>query len=293
MIKQGKITSWNDDKGYGFITPSSGEGQVFVHIKAFKYQARRPEVNRLVNYLLSTDNQGRICAAEVIMPAAAVVEKNDQDNRKLSNIFAGLFLGIVAICCIFGIAPLWAFVLYLVISLMTYIFYYFDKSAAQKGEWRTPENTLHLLALFGGWPGALIAQQILRHKSQKKAFRAFFWVTVVLNICAFIILTTPNAAKTLESLHKAKEDIQSIPITQIATPEPIATQDSVVVEKTVAAPRPLVASEPVAQKFSCDGRTHCSQMTSCDEAMFFIKNCPNTQMDGNGDGVPCEKQWCK
>ena len=154
MIKKGKITSWNDDKGYGFITPSSGEGQVFAHIKAFKYQARRPEVNRLVTYILSTDKQGRICAAEVIMSAAPVVEKNDQGNKGLSIIFAGLFLVFVAICGLFDRVPSWAFVLYLSMSLITFVFYACDKSAAQKGAWRTPESTLHLLALFGGWPGA-------------------------------------------------------------------------------------------------------------------------------------------
>lgn len=44
--------------------------------------------------------------------------------------------------------------------------------------------------------------------------------------------------------------------------------------------------------FKCDGRTYCSQMTSCTEATFFINNCPNTKMDGNNDGIPCEKQWC-
>jgi len=46
-------------------------------------------------------------------------------------------------------------------------------------------------------------------------------------------------------------------------------------------------------QFKCDGRTHCSHMTSCEEATFFLKNCPGTKMDGNNDGVPCEKQWCK
>jgi len=44
--------------------------------------------------------------------------------------------------------------------------------------------------------------------------------------------------------------------------------------------------------FYCDGRTHCSQMTSCAEAVFFLNNCPNVEMDGNHDGEPCEKQWC-
>nr|WP_230314309.1 excalibur calcium-binding domain-containing protein [Candidatus Contendobacter odensis] len=45
--------------------------------------------------------------------------------------------------------------------------------------------------------------------------------------------------------------------------------------------------------FKCDGRTHCSQMTSCEEATFFLRNCPGVKMDGNNDGIPCEKQWCK
>lgn len=47
-----------------------------------------------------------------------------------------------------------------------------------------------------------------------------------------------------------------------------------------------------SQRFSCDGRIYCSQMRSCEEAMYFLQNCPNTKMDGNGDGVPCERQWC-
>jgi hypothetical protein len=53
----------------------------------------------------------------------------------------------------------------------------------------------------------------------------------------------------------------------------------------------FLSSEPDSQ-FSCDGRTHCSQMTSCAEAEFFLQNCPGVKMDGNGDGEPCEGQWC-
>ncbi|WP_283016211.1 excalibur calcium-binding domain-containing protein [Marilutibacter maris] len=45
--------------------------------------------------------------------------------------------------------------------------------------------------------------------------------------------------------------------------------------------------------FKCDGRTHCSQMTSCAEATHFIRHCPNTKMDGDNDGIPCEQQWCR
>lgn len=58
-------------------------------------------------------------------------------------------------------------------------------------------------------------------------------------------------------------------------------------------PGPLPAMlQPSTSAFRCDGRTHCSQMTSCAEATFFLKNCPGTQMDGDGDGIPCEQQWC-
>ncbi len=57
-------------------------------------------------------------------------------------------------------------------------------------------------------------------------------------------------------------------------------------------PAPLAQPLAAGASFTCDGRTQCSQMRSCAEAEFFVKNCPNTQMDGNNDGEPCEQQWC-
>ena len=59
---------------------------------------------------------------------------------------------------------------------------------------------------------------------------------------------------------------------------------------------PLVSSPvvvPPSAQYKCDGRIYCSQMTSCAEATYFLQNCPGTKMDGNNDGTPCEKQWCK
>lgn len=58
-----------------------------------------------------------------------------------------------------------------------------------------------------------------------------------------------------------------------------------------ATERPAV-SAPSTSPFNCDGRTMCSQMTSCAEATYFLQHCPNTRMDGDGDGEPCEQQWC-
>lgn len=54
---------------------------------------------------------------------------------------------------------------------------------------------------------------------------------------------------------------------------------------------PAALSSPVPQ-YKCDGRIHCSQMTSCEEAIYFLRNCPGVKMDGDNDGVPCEQQWC-
>ncbi|RJF97341.1 DUF1294 domain-containing protein [Noviherbaspirillum saxi] len=73
---------------------------------------------------------------------------------------------------------------YAVFSLSAFVAYIIDKSAARNGNWRTPEKTLHLLALIGGWPGALLAQSLLRHKSSKRSFLMVFWLTVMLNCTA-------------------------------------------------------------------------------------------------------------
>ena len=53
----------------------------------------------------------------------------------------------------------------------------------------------------------------------------------------------------------------------------------------------IVEEPQVQQNFSCDGRQHCSQMGSYEEALYFLRNCPNTKMDGDGDGIPCESQF--
>ena len=59
------------------------------------------------------------------------------------------------------------------------------------------------------------------------------------------------------------------------------------------APASPFMAEPATSSFTCDGRTRCSQMTSCAEATYFVQHCPNTEMDGDGDGQPCESQWCE
>ena len=78
---------------------------------------------------------------------------------------------------------------YGLLSLITYVVYALDKSAARRGGWRVPERRLHLLALLGGWPGALLARHWLRHKSRKPGFSALFWLTVLGNVAMVALLT--------------------------------------------------------------------------------------------------------
>lgn len=188
MRTKGTLTSWNEEKGYGFISPMSGGKQIFVHIKTFKNRSRRPELGQIVTYNISSDQQGRPCAANATLAGDKLRE---QDKKKTGASFiaiAVIFVGIVGAAVLAGKLPAIILVFYLALSLITFGAYALDKSAAQKGAWRTKESTLHFLSLAGGWPGALIAQQKLRHKSKKESFRFVFWVTVALNLSGFFWL---------------------------------------------------------------------------------------------------------
>jgi uncharacterized membrane protein YsdA (DUF1294 family)/cold shock CspA family protein len=197
---KGKITFWNDEKGYGFITPSAGSKQVFVHIRAFSNCSRRPEINQFVTFTLSTDKQGRPCAVRVTMAGEQTPNEIKRKGSFLLIAGAALFLVIVGLSVLVANIPPLILAIYIIMSLLTFAIYAGDKSAAQKGTWRTQESILHFLSLAGGWPGALIAQQTLRHKTKKESFRFVFWLTAFLNCGVFVSLFTPIGAALLQSL---------------------------------------------------------------------------------------------
>lgn len=85
-----------------------------------------------------------------------------------------------------GEIPMWALGAAVSINVMTVLMYALDKNAAQQGQRRTPESHLHLLSLSGGWPGAWLAQQLLRHKTAKASFRRKYWATVALHCGALL-----------------------------------------------------------------------------------------------------------
>lgn len=103
------------------------------------------------------------------------------------------FSGAFAVTTTLLDVPLWLPALYAVMSVITFLTYAWDKSAARRDRRRVPEQTLLTLGFLGGWPGALIAQQSLRHKTRKRTFRRAFWARVVLNVVllsAIIVVTT-------------------------------------------------------------------------------------------------------
>lgn len=102
-------------------------------------------------------------------------------------IFAGIFAGAAYL---WQVPPLIAG-LYVVGSVICFGMYALDKAAAKAGRWRTSEETLLFWGLACGWPGAIVAQKVMRHKSHKQSFRSRFLVTVAINIAAFVYLVSP------------------------------------------------------------------------------------------------------
>jgi uncharacterized membrane protein YsdA (DUF1294 family)/cold shock CspA family protein len=187
---KGRITSWNDEKGYGFITPLTGGKQVFFHISALGNRDRRPEVGEVITYSVSKDARGRPCAANATLAGDKLVAKAARKGNRVAILLAVLFMAAIGVATLGGDLSIVLLIAYVVMSFITFIAYAIDKSAAQKGRWRTAEGTLLMLGLAGGWPGGLIAQETLRHKSKKTSFRLQFWFTVFTNCAALVWLHT-------------------------------------------------------------------------------------------------------
>lgn len=178
MRIEGTLAKWNDDRGFGFITPAQGGPEIFVHVSAFPKDGRRPSIGEQVTFEIETDSAGKKRATNLLCPNRPTVRRARHSPSRRHSERPG-FLG--------RIVPL-----ILVVALGYYGYNEYSRRAV------------------------------------------------------------PQAA-------------------------------AVVTES---------GSQPAPSTFHCDGRAHCSQMTSCAEATFFLRNCPNVQMDGDHDGVPCEQQWC-
>lgn len=186
--QDGILTTWNDDRGFGFITASS-RTRYFVHISAFGRPVLRPEQGDLVSFTPGTDAHGRLQATRVDGVGGRV------RSRRPASLTYGWIIALViglAVAIQFGTAPLWVVAVYAGMSALTFAVYAIDKSSARRGGRRQPEQLLHTLELFGGWPGGLLAQQWLHHKSAKKSYLTSFWVMVGLNVATLVVISLPG-----------------------------------------------------------------------------------------------------
>lgn len=180
MRTHGKLTRWNDERGFGFIETAAGREEIFVHISAFPRDGVRPHIGELLSFEPDQGSDGRKRALRVMRPGSRPSVRHPR-----------------------------------------------RPSAATTRQSPLATVAGMLLLAIAGWFG----YSHLTHRHSK-----------------------------------------------MVAPPAHATQ------------APAAAVSPL---YRCDGRTRCSQMTSCAEATYFIRQCPGTQMDGDGDGVPCESQWCK
>ncbi len=196
-MQQGTLITWKSDKGFGFIRPDGGGKDVFVHLRDFGDIARAPRTGDAIRFQRVSDGTGRYRAADVeikglprksIKSARPGRRQEEPRNLRVGTwrwLVVAAFAGILVILALSNALPLILLPVYVVASLAAFLLYALDKVAAMNGRWRTTESTLWLVGLAGGWPGALLAQGLFRHKSRKLAFLVPFWISVAAN-CAFL-----------------------------------------------------------------------------------------------------------
>jgi len=199
---EGTLTQWNDEGGFGHVQPTLGGEPVFVHISAWPKGAGRPQLKQAVSFEVDTGPRGKRARDVQIVQARRARAPSARAVRArwgTASLFAlPAFLVVFTAVSVVWRLPMWVAALYALASGVTFIAYAADKAAAARGGWRTSEGTLHLLALVGGWPGALVAQQVLRHKSTKQAFRQVFWATVAVNQVGLVALASPAGRQLLD-----------------------------------------------------------------------------------------------
>lgn len=207
MQQEGVVDRWDADRGFGFIRC---EGRsVFFHVRDFRSPAGPPSIGLRVAFEeihvgakgpramsvrpASAPGRSRSAPGPVAAPAQRPPARRPSSPPTTNPSPVpgpGLMLA-WALVLAWGVwqrrFPVPFLLALPVLNAATFFAYWLDKDAARRQARRTPENTLHLMALLGGWPGAWLAQQVLRHKSVKASFRRVFWLTAGLNLLVLLV----------------------------------------------------------------------------------------------------------
>jgi uncharacterized membrane protein YsdA (DUF1294 family)/cold shock CspA family protein len=197
-LRSGKLTKWKDERGFGFIQPIDGSQEVFLHISEVKDATRRPQENDTIYYHCVVESDGKVRACNAFILGArnksASLKSRTQPSDAIVSSFPIVEIVLLSLLPLVGAAHFtWTtrnplpLVLYPIMSLVTYFLYADDKSRAKRKDWRTPEQTLHLCELAGGWLGGFIAQRLLRHKSQKESYQSVFWMIVIIHYITWLL----------------------------------------------------------------------------------------------------------
>ncbi|MCK6264606.1 DUF1294 domain-containing protein [Vibrio sp. ZSDE26] len=189
----GTISEWNDIKGYGFISVDKQAPRILFHVSDLSGHSQRPRINERVHFTLTKDAHGAFIAKEIERP-----------------LIFGFSLAVTVwfttvLCSAVWLLnyPLISLLYYAFFSATTYLLYLYERSATIEHSTRIPEPILHLFAVSGGWPGAALAQSLLRHKSNNVNFAYGFWLTVVVNVLVFAWTFTDVGEKKLYELINA------------------------------------------------------------------------------------------
>jgi uncharacterized membrane protein YsdA (DUF1294 family)/cold shock CspA family protein len=203
MRYQGRVIEWNDDRGFGFIEPNGGGERIFLHIKAVRGISVRPSVGQVFNYTLGKDERGRprVLLAQPPRPVTGGRASGGEPGSGEWRLQAG-FVGCAVQVgfVLFLNLPMLVLAALAALNLLTFSMYWLDKRAARLDAQRTPESTLHLASMLGGWPAALMAQRLLRHKSVKQLFQTVFWMTAFINLLILLGLGSAPGQALLSGL---------------------------------------------------------------------------------------------
>jgi uncharacterized membrane protein YsdA (DUF1294 family)/cold shock CspA family protein len=174
--QKGKVSTWKDDRGFGFIKPDDGREEVFFHRSSLTNSRALPTKNASLTYTLTYDGKRR--------PRAIDVRFDDEPMspaRIALSVVGTFFIALAVVTFLSDISPL-ILAAYFIVSGVTFTVYKSDKFRAVRGKRRTREVTIHFLELIGGWPGALVAQWRYRHKNRKRSYQVTYWMIVFTNL---------------------------------------------------------------------------------------------------------------